>query len=972
MSIKTSRLRDAITFALVVGATSAIGTGAALAQAQEAQTGQEEAATLDTVVVTGTRIQSQTVTASSPVAEIQSEEFQYTGSTRVEDLVNQYPQLSPNFDSFENNGATGYATVSLRGLGASRTLTLVNGFRLPPGAFEVRDISIVPAALVSRVDILTGGASAVYGSDAIVGVVNFILDDEFEGVSLSAGYSAYQHDNDNEYIQGLQAARGFPSPDGDSGFDGISRNIDLVVGGSFADGAGHATAWATWRQNDPLFQGQRDYAACALSGSGLACGGSNTNAAGNFYFFQQGAGVPGGFRGTNASLNPDGSFRTGYGAPYNFAPINYYQRPDERYTFGSTIKYEVNEHFRPYLETMFVNKRSSIQVAESGAFFTALTLDCANPILGSACADLGFVPGVPLNTYVAKRNVEGGPRRTDDETNSFRVVAGVEGDLGDGWAYNASYLYAATSSNVQGFNDFLSNRIVSAILGCPVGNTFTGCIPYNVFVPGGVTPEAAAALSGTSFDSTQTTLKSINAFISGDTGVSLPWVADGNINVVFGTEWREETYNTISDIDSQNGNFAGAGGPSLPLSGEISVSEIFMEAAVPLLRDTAFVEDLTLDLGYRLSDYDRSGRANTWKVGLNADLGEFRVRTGYNHAIRAPGIGDLFDQQQIALYSGVDPCAGANPILTPQQCLNTGVPLDRYGTVPSNTAGQNNQFIGGNPNLQPEEGDTFTFGVVYNPTASLQLSADYFDIKIEETIGAIGADTILQFCARTGDPFLCSRVQRNPVSFDLFRGNDATSGRVVNLDDNFGEIVYRGIDLGANYRWEMLGGRFSTSFNGTYLMEEERAPLPGVNEDATFDCAGKISPQCQSYKWRHIASLRYARDFYTVNLGWRYFGALDYENDAGVALTTDKLICENVGTPGTATCRGDGEVGAFNYIDLSASAFIGQNTEITLGVNNIADKEPPLVGSTLATNGNAVGGYDQAGRYFFGSISFKF
>ncbi|GAB2523356.1 TonB-dependent receptor domain-containing protein [Lysobacter humi (ex Lee et al. 2017)] len=988
MTFKTTKLRDAITFALVVGATAAFGTGSALAQEQQA--GEQDADTLDTLVVTGTRIQSQTVTSATPVAEIQKEEFQYSGATRPEDLLNQYPQLSPTFDSFQNNGATGYATVDLRNLGPQRTLTLVNGYRLPEGSVTgARDISIVPAAAIARTDLLTGGASAVYGSDAIAGVVNFILDDEFEGVSISAGYSAYQHKNDNEYIQGLLRAKGFNTPDGDSGFSGISRNIDLVVGSSFADGRGHAMGWATWRKNEALFQGERDYSACALATNGLSCGGSNTNAAGNFYAYQLDPADPSSISfGTSATINPDGTFSDAYGAPYNFAPINYYQRPDERYTFGTVLKYEINEHFRPFVEAMYVNKRSSIQIAESGAFFTALpALSCANPVLGDFCADLGADPTQPINIYVAKRNIEGGPRRTDTETNTFRIVAGVEGDLGEGWMYNTSFLYGQTSQDTQGFNDFLNDRIVSGILGCreptfdASGNndglggtgTFTGCLPYNVFVPGGVTPEAAAALSGISFNKTNTQITEFNAFVSGDTGVGFPWVEE-DIQLVMGAGYREESYRSQSDLDSQEGNFAGAGGPALPLSGKISVAEVFLESAVPLLKDAGFIKDMGLELGYRLSDYDRSGRAHTWKVGLTSDFGMFRIRTGFNHAIRAPNIGELFAGDQIALFAGADPCAGATPTATAQQCLNTGVPLARYGLVPDNAAGQYNQFIGGNQNLTPEEGDTFTFGVVLTPIKNLQVAVDYFDITLENRIGTIGANTILAQCAATGDPFFCQRVRRNPLTFDIHRGQDlATSGYVDNHTVNLGELHFRGIDLSANYRWDMLGGRFSTFFNGTYMLETEFDLVPG--NVAPYDCAGLITASCQQNEWRHIAGLRYARDSWTVNLRWRYFDELEYRNETtGAPLVADRLTCA-VGTPvpSGAPCRGSGGVSAQNYIDLSGSIFLGETAEVTLGVNNIADKEPPMIGGALApTNGNAPGGYDQAGRYFFGSVTFRF
>ena len=971
MTLKTTKLRDAIKFALAVALT-APGLAAAqdaTADQQTAPQTTEKATELDTIVVTGTRIQSQTVTASSPVTEIAKEEFQITGATRTEDLVNQYPQMSPAFDSFTNNGALGYPTVDLRGLGPQRTLTLVNGFRLPPGAGEVPDISIVPAAAIKRVDLLTGGASAVYGSDAIAGVVNFILDDEFEGVTVNAGYSAYQHNNDNEYIQGKMDARGFDYPTGDTGFDGISRNIDLLVGSSFADGQGHAMAWATWRKNDPLFQGERDYSSCALNAAGTACGGSATNATGNFYVYQndaEGNFIP----GTSASLNPDGSgsFIDSYGAPYNYAPINYYQRPDERYTFGTSIKYEINEHFRPYMEAMFISKKDAVQIAESGAFFTLLPeLACDNPLIGTMCDDLGMDPTLPVNIYVAKRNVEGGPRISKTQNTQWRVVTGMEGALDEAWSYNVSFLHGETSNDSQGSNDFLSPRIVDAILGCPA-DSFAGCVPYNVFIPGGVTAEAAAALAGTSLSKTTTELNMVNAYVTGDTGLSLPWV-DESLSLVMGAEWRENKFDFTADSDSQAGNFAGAGGPATPVGGKTSVTEIFLESAVPLLRTDGAFKALDLDLGYRLSDYGRSGTASTWKVGLAANIADqFRVRTGFNRAIRAPTVVNLFNPQSIALFGGSDPCAGPTPEFTPQECLNTGVPLDRYGTIAANPADQNNQFIGGNPNLEPESAETFTFGVVYTPTKDLQFNADYYDIKLADRIGTIGATTILTFCAQTGDPFLCDKVNRNAGTYDLWRGSDpASSGYVENLTANFGELRFRGIDLGAVYRFDLGPGRLTTSFQGNYVLEQENNPLPGVNDDAIYDCAGKINPSCQSPKWRHIANARYALENYSFNLRWRYFGAMDYELEDGTPGTADKLLCK-----GAAGCMGDGEVGDMNYFDLSASAYVGEKTEITVGVNNIADKEPPMVGASLATNGNAVGGYDQAGRFFFGSVTFRF
>lgn len=963
MTFKTTKLRDAIVLALVVGATGFAGS--ALAQQAPPADAQQEAKTLDAIVVTGTRIQSQTVTASSPVTEIEQEEFQYTGATRTEDLVNQYPQMSPAFDSFTNNGATGYPTVNLRGLGAGRTLTLVNGLRLAPGAAEAADISIIPSFMVKRVDILTGGASAVYGSDAIGGVVNFILDNEFEGVKFSTGLSGYQHKNDDKYIQGLLKARNFDFPTG-SGVDGKTANFDAAIGSSFADGRGHAMAWLTYRKNDALFQGDRDYSSCALNAAGTSCGGSPTNATGNFYFYQPGAGA-----GSSASLNANGSYKDAYGAPYNYAPINYYQRPDERYTFGSSLKYEINEHFKPYLETMYITKKDAIQIAPSGAFFTDIRgIDCSNPLIGSACADLGFDPADgPVDIYVAKRNVEGGPRRTATNTQQFRVVAGVEGALAGNWSYNTSFLYGETRANIVGSNDFLSSRIRDGILGCPAGS-FSGCIPYRVFVPGGVTAAAAQALQGTSLNTTNTQTTQLTGYITGDTGVGLPWANGEKISLVAGLEWREDKYDFTADSDSQAGNFAGAGGPAVPVGGKVSVSELFAEAAVPVLRDAGFLKTLDLELAYRNSDYNLAGRAQTYKIGFNSDFGGLvRARGGYNRAIRAPGINALFAGQQIALFTGSDPCAGATPTYTAAQCANTGVSAARYGQIANNSAGQYNQFIGGNLNLKPEQADTYTLGFVFTPTKDLRIAVDYYDIKIEDTISTVGAQTILNFCGLTGDATLCSLVKRSAAG-DLFRGSDpATSGYVTNLTNNFGEVNFRGIDLSAFYSMNVLGGRLSTSFQGNYLLEQQIAPLAGVNDNATYDCAGIVNVACQSPEWRHISSARFSKDWYSVNLRWRYFGEMDYVDQfSGAALTVDKLTCG-----GATGCLGNGKISAYNYFDLSATALIGAWGELTVGVNNIADKSPPLVGGDLApTNGNSLGGYDQAGRFIFTSFTVKF
>ncbi|QDW66483.1 TonB-dependent receptor domain-containing protein [Luteimonas granuli] len=952
MNPKRSKLREAIAVALAVSAVGIAGTSTAFAQDQGATETLASATTLDTIRVTGTRIRSQTMTASSPVTEISQEEFKYSGATTVEDLVNQYPQLALDFDNFLNNGSTGYATVDLRAMGPSRTLALVNGRRIPKGLGETPDISIVPAALLQRVDVLTGGASAVYGSDAIAGVVNFILDNRFEGVSVNLGYSGYQHDNDNGYIQGLMDQRGFDYPTGDSGLDGTTRNIDLAIGGAFGEG-GHAMAWATWRKGRALLQGQRDYSSCALNGAGTACGGSPTADPANFYIVAPGSGLytyvaP----STSGWVIPDGP------NVYNYAPINYFQRPDTRFTAGASVTYDVNEYFQPYLETMFVNRRSGTQIAPSGAFFTDLVVNCGTAVIGTMCSDIGITDD-EFVVYVAKRNVEGGPRLSNDESTNYSIVAGATGALFDsGWTWDASLQYARTTAMSENHNDFVTTRVRDALLGCPTGS-FDGCIPYEVWSDS-VTPEQAQALQGVGIVNYATDMKVFNAYATGDLGFGI--VADRPISAVAGFEKRNERFKRVADTNMQTGNFTGLGGPTTNLSGGYDVEEVFLEANVPLVADAAGFDSVDLQLGYRYTDYSTSGTVDTWKVGLGAGFADnrYRFRAGFNRAIRGANIGELFADQQIALWAGDDPCAGPTPEFTAAQCARTGVSAAQYGNVAANPAGQNNQFTGGNPNLQPEIANTWTVGFAASPIDNLELSIDYYDIELENVIGTIGARTIINLCAN-GQDAMCALIRRNAVTGDLFRGSDPdTSGLVVNTNGNFGTRRFRGIDLTGGYGFQVGPGRLTTSFVGSYILERSFQPVPG-DSSADYSCEGLINSQCSTPEWRHIANVRYAFDRYTVGLRWRYIGEMDYRNVDGSTPANDRFL------------SGPGKQKAFNYIDLSGSVRLGDNITWTVGVNNIADKEPPMIGGNLSpANANALGGYDQAGRYAFTSLTFDF
>ena len=372
-------------------ATTIITGAAMLAMAAPAMAqSQPDADQLGEIVVTGSRIPQANLVTTSPVTQVTGEDIKVAGVTRVEDLVTQLPQAFTSQNSTVSNGASGTATVSLRNLGSDRTLVLIDGRRMGYGspADTAADLNQIPGQLVERVEVLTGGASAVYGSDAIAGVVNFIMKKDLEGIQINAQYGFYQHHNDYDGVGNVRAEierraltnpAEFGLPD-DNVSDGESRDITVSMGVSSPDGKGHLLAYAGYRSNNPILQGERDYSACTIAAPSAAapstytCGGSGTSAAGQFTDFNGLA--------YTVSGNTFVPFSTATGA-YNFGPANYYQRPDERYTLGAFGRYEINEHAEAFTQLMFSDYESVAQIAPSGDFFNTGTLNCGNPLMSA-------------------------------------------------------------------------------------------------------------------------------------------------------------------------------------------------------------------------------------------------------------------------------------------------------------------------------------------------------------------------------------------------------------------------------------------------------------------------------------------------------------------------------------------------------------------------------------------------------------
>ena len=1001
---KSRSLQQAVRFAL---ATATAAAGVTALHAQEAPAPAAAPAPVEEVVVTGSRLQTPNETSISPITSVSAVDLQQTGLTRVEDVLNNLPMVFAGMNSTTSNGADGTSTVDLRGLGNQRTLVLVNGRRLGPGTADGRnfsDINQIPAALIERVDVLTGGASAVYGADAVAGVVNFILNTHFEGVKVEAGYHFNQHHNDNAAAATVAAAGdALPESSVNSAF---GKNVAIIMGSNFADNKGNATAYITYDNQGASLQKKFDYGACNLApatATTLACGGSGTSRGGEFLAYNAG-----GSNVLDYTVDPKSGAWRPFGAQdlYNFGPLNYYQTPNERWTAGAFLNYDVSSHLNVYSEIMYTRNQSDAQIAESGDFGQASFVPCNNPLMNAAekatCLSVSAQQGSPteafgtgtvqgMNMYLLRRNVEGGPRDATFISNAAREVLGLKGDFADAWTFDV-YAQHSTVDIDNGNKNYLDNsKIINALnvtadpaTGAAVCVSGPPCVPWNVWAPSGgtpgsvVTPAALAYLSIPLLIEGTVTEEVVSGSITGDLGkygAKLP-TADSGLQFNIGAEWREEKADFLPDAASQAGNAAGSGGPTPPISGQFRVREVFTEARLPLANHITGADDLSLEGGYRYSKYSEGFNTNTYKVGLEwAPVRDLRFRGSYQRAVRAPNIGELFTPQVVGLDGSSDPCSTATPSASLAACQLTGVTAAQYGHVAPNAANQYNGLLGGNPNLKPETADSYSLGFVFQPrfVSNLSFSVDYFNIKIKDVIGPIGGDTILNNClASVGNPgqtaTYCPLVHRGPNGSLWLTPQDF----IQDLNLNLGALSTKGVDVKASYRVPVASvGSLLFGLEGTYLQDLITTPVAG---GTSYDCQGLFGSICGAAnpKWRHVLNITWSTPWDGLDLTarWRYIG-----EDKSEQLSTNPFLA---GSPFLPLSR----IPAYSYIDLTGTFNLYKNIRLELGVNNIADKDPPLVvGSDCSTsspagancNGNTFPGvYDAMGRYLFATVTAQF
>lgn len=953
----------------------------------------------ETIVVTGTRIPQINRRSTSPIQTITDAEFKLQGTSEASDLLNQLPQITGqagiDFTNTPNplSGPGGVTTANLRGLGPQRTLVLIDGVRLGAGDSNAGNpnpgpnLDTIPGTLVQRVEVVTGGASAVYGSDAVAGVVNFILKKDFEGFQVDARYGFAQHNNDYTHIQDILKASNLPAPSG-SIRDGDNADITATMGATSSDGKGNITAYLGYHRQRPVSQGRRDFSGCLLASTGddfVCANSSNSNRFTNAATGTQYAVVGSQFLPwPQAGSVPPPTF--------NSSPFQYLSRDDTRYTAGFLARYDINPAVNLYSQFMFMDDRTTTQVAPTAIFQQngVYNVNCDNPLLSTQQATaIGCVSGGArltsnANLVIGRRWIEGGPRQSFYEHENYRMLFGSKGDFNENWAYNVYGQYYYATIEQFYLNDLDKSKIVKALQVVNVAGTPTCksvidgsdplCVPLALFTQGGINASQIGYVGafGTAWGSTEQQI--VSGTITGNLGSFKSPGATDPIAVAFGSEYRREAATYTPDTLWQSGNLTGAGGATPATKGVYDVNELFAEIKLPLIQEAAFAQDLSLDAGYRWSDYSNAGQTRTYKGGLQwAPTEDGLLRLSYQRAVRAPNLTELFVPRYVTNSQVLtsDPCAGPAPTATFAQCARTGVTAAQWGNGTTTNlvlecpAGQCSVQQGGNPLVRPEFSDTYSAGLVLSPRfiAGLTGSIDWWSIRQKEVINTIPATTTFNNCLLTGDPIFCSRITRTPQGY-LF-GDTIQGGGFVNTPlENLASTKTAGVDVQVNYTRDISWGALTASMYGSYLERAKTITNPGAPE---YDCAGLFGPTCISIqpRWRH--TLRVGMDLpanFMASVQWRYIGEskLDANSDEpvlGVGLG------DNI----------NGKLKAINYIDLSGTWEMSEKFAFRAGVNNVFDKGPQVIsgGDISGVGGpNAYPTYDLLGRTFFMGVTATF
>ncbi len=966
------------------------------------------------IVVTGTRIERPDLQVASPVNVIGQNEIQLRQANTAEELLRDLPSVRPSLGPGVNAGDDRSASIDLRGIGSNRTLVLLDGRRVVPfGLDGVVDTNVIPTAIVERVDVVTGGASSTYGADAVAGVVNFITRRNFSGLDASASYRITERGDAADY-------RG-----------------SVTLGANLDGGRGNVVLSLGYHQRNSLLVGERPQAPYVISSTtGLFSGA----AAAPITIFSSPNNAALGLPTSNfgAVVDPStGLLRSAVTADtYNGYTGIYFQTPLSQINAYAAGRYEITDGIEAYASAMFARNDAGAQQAPSatfsatyrmplnnaylpagirnqlcGAFDTNPNVAGIQPLSAAQCAAAGAAQGPNSPGYVEvpviaqRRFVEYGPRGNDVVSTMFQVQLGLRGKIGSSLNYDVSGQFGQSRQTLTRENWGSFSRVQQALrsylnaAGAPVcSDTSNGCVPINLFGPtGSITPDQIAFFDLDAIIKRLVRQSVVTGNLNGDLfGLTSPF-ANKPIAFSIGAEYRKISARSNPDEASQiQGEVLGTGARTPPDFGQYDVKEVFGELIAPIVSDVPGIYRLHAEAGFRYSSYSTTGGSSTWKAGGSYEPVEgVKFRGMYQVAVRSPNILELYQSSVTGLGNlNPDPCqasqltsAAANPSLA-ALCIATGAPAGSIGSIPQPAAGQINQTTSGNRNLEVEKANTYTLGAVFTPRFMPGFSAtiDYFNIKVRDAISNPASGDILNGCyslalnpGRENNSF-CQLIRRNPLTGSL-NGDGETPG-VVLSGSNLGRIETAGIDVSMTYRLRLsdLGldgdpGSLTFSVNGTYLDYYHFQATPNsINRD----CTGYYSVNCANprprYKWN--SRITYSNGPFDASLLWSHVSGVKLERFQAAA--TMPLSTPQPGGPNPSTVlEAFRSVPAYDYFDLSLRAKVGETLELVLTVDNLFDKQAPLlgngVGGSAFNNGNTFPTvYDILGRSYAIGARLKF
>jgi outer membrane receptor protein involved in Fe transport len=958
---------------LLIGA-AVVSTPTFAQTTETASTAAEE----ESILVTGSRIARPELESASPVTVVDDEQIALDGSQNISDILNELPQVGLGSTRTNTNfltSGTGIATVNLRALGSSRTLTLVNGRRFISGfaGDSAVDLNNIPTDFIQRIEVVTGGSSAVYGSDAVAGVVNFILKDSFEGVSLRAQSSVTEEGDNPRYY--------------------VSATAGTTFGG---DDRGNILVNFSYDKDEGL--SSRNRARSAQDCANLLCGpGSYSSYApqGQFQLVSASgapvAALPNG--GSVFSFNPDNSLAllTGYNTGaygYNRNNDRYISVPLERYLATGVANYDITDGIEAFAEVTYakVTSNSSLEPyalsALSDIYYRAVDpygMPITNP----------FIPAT-VAAAIAARNSDANPandvdaidfrRRQNDvfdrsntvERNTWRVAVGLRGDVFERFKWEASYVYGYMN-DYNASEDIDNNRYRQALDAIQVGTgnvvgvniicrdpsaVAAGCIPLNPFGFNTVDPRAAAYVQAVVPKSEEITNQQHVATFSVSGPLATLWA--GDIGAAVGFEYREEK--TQDDLDILT-NTGGNSGNQIPdLQGGFRVWEAFGELNVPLLRDVSFVQYFGLIGAARYSDYSTIGSTFSWNAGAEWEpINGLRFRGVYAVANRAPNNGELFSQPSETFAAVTDPCDlvtatssnnGYGDACRAIPAIAAQITADgTFNYTLADTQGING-FIGGNQALQEETAKTLTIGGVISPALvpGLSITVDYFDIKIDQAISTLGRSYSIAQCLETGLSVYCGNVFRSSTTGFVTR----VDGQLINVA-GFGS---RGVDVGVRYSRALgLASEDKLTFSGnyTYLIKFTSQADPA---SPVSDFAGTFGPSYSTH--RFSGRLTYAVDEFS--LSW----ATNFLSGGPYSLTP---------VSANAAVQALNDISDYWLHDAQVRWDMKEGFSLYFGVDNVFNTKPPyLPGTPFGTpTGLETGAeFDVFGRRFTAGARVRF